>query len=254
MLETQADNEDAIRRYMSHIFGYLQKNDYLYNVIKGQNKSRRVKSISINTLVYLVSDMLNCSIFKSPKFGEIRVTKDCYGKPLFVAKDVAFVMFGCRGQKILPELCKHLVQIPHPQYRNRKVFAIGLSDVSRLIAKSSKSYKIDFHDWIYDIVVPQITQNRIYTEDGQEQETNTTGLCRNDKLSEIIKELSTESRYFEVLAFIANVEEAVIEAKSYLMESQANDLFSAIQDYKCLVDEIAKCGKPMIPSGLRLYK
>lgn len=41
------------------------------------------------------------------------------------------------------------------------------------------------------------------------------------------------------MAFVANVQGAAIEAQSCLTKEQAWDLFTAIQEYKCLQDEPA---------------
>lgn len=50
-----------------------------------------------------------------------------------------------------------------------------------------------------------------------------------EKLANAIRELSDEARYFEVLAFIANAQEAAIEARSCLTKEQSWDLFTTIQ-------------------------
>lgn len=196
--------------------------------------------LHVFTYSNLVKTMLNCRIFTSPKFGEIRITKDDAGHNLFVAKDVAFVMFGTRGPKVLPECCKHLVQVSHPQIKNRKIFAIDLPDVSRLIAKSKKSYKIEFHDWIYDEVLPKLGSTSSdengakQTEETKEQE-ETTGqeqVRNNEEMSEaelILKlakmNLSNEKR---IVALEKQVEEAL---DRFTFSKDIDQYYSTIAGY-----------------------
>ena len=73
------------------------------------------------------------------------------------------------------------------------------------------------------------------------------------KAAKVIKNLRNDKKYFEVMAFMANVQEATIEARSYLTQEQGWDLFSAIQDFKCLLDELADYKKRDVPVGIHLY-
>lgn len=75
------------------------------------------------------------------------------------------------------------------------------------------------------------------------------------KLFNIISELRVESKYYETLAFIANVYEAAYEAKSNITKEQSWDLFAALQNYKCLVDEMAnQIENHQPPAPLCIYK
>lgn len=69
-----------------------------------------------------------------------------------------------------------------------------------------------------------------------------------ENLANAIRELSDEARYFEVLAFIANAQEAAIEARSCLTKEQSWDLFTAIQDYKRIVEEMANQRTRTLPN------
>ena len=100
--------------------------------------------------------MLNCRIFTSPKFGEIRTTNDGAGTPLFIARDIAKVLFPSGADRVISQYCKHVVQVPNPSCPKRKIYAIGLPDVSRMTVKSKSQFVIDFHDWIYDEVLPEL--------------------------------------------------------------------------------------------------
>lgn len=76
----------------------------------------------------------------------------------------------------------------------------------------------------------------------------------NKNVAKIISDLRNKSRYFEVLAFISNAQEAAIEARSFLTKEQSWDLLTAIQEYKCLIDELANYKEHNSPSNLRLFK
>lgn len=75
-----------------------------------------------------------------------------------------------------------------------------------------------------------------------------------EKVAGLIRDLGRKERYFEVMAFIANVQEAAMEARSCLTKEQTWDLFAAIQEYKCLIDELANYREQEVPLGLHLYK
>ena len=74
------------------------------------------------------------------------------------------------------------------------------------------------------------------------------------KAAKVIRKLRKQSRYYEVLAFISFAQEAAIEARSALTKEQTWDLFTAIQQYKCLVDELANYQSVCPPSNLCLFK
>lgn len=75
-----------------------------------------------------------------------------------------------------------------------------------------------------------------------------------EKIADIIYDLSRKERYFEIMAFISNVQEAAMEARSCLTKEQIWDLFTAIQEYKCLIDELANYLEQAVPLGLHLYR
>ena len=74
------------------------------------------------------------------------------------------------------------------------------------------------------------------------------------RLAKVVRILRKKSKYFEVLAFISNAQEAAIEARSCLTKEQQWDLFTALQEYKCLVDELANYRKQETPSNLYIFK
>lgn len=76
-----------------------------------------------------------------------------------------------------------------------------------------------------------------------------------NRLAKIINELQAEQKYYETLAFIANVYEAAHEAQSSMTKEQSWDLFAALQNYKCLIDEMANHQENhMPPAPLCIYK
>lgn len=165
--------------------------------------------------------MLNCRIFTSPKFGEIRTTKDGAGTPLFIARDIAKVLFPSGTDRVINQYCKHVVQVPNPTYPKRKIYAIGLPDVSRMTVKSKSQFVVDFHDWIYDEVLPELRgtsfddKEAVKTQgqedkndsDGQEQVRNNEELSEAELILKLAKmNLSNEKR---IVALEKHVELAI---------------------------------------------
>lgn len=75
---------------------------------------------------------------------------------MFIAKDVAKALFATDADRVFNQYCKHVVQVPNTVYPKRKINAIGISDVGRLSIKSKSQFSIDFHDWIYEEVLPTL--------------------------------------------------------------------------------------------------
>lgn len=75
-----------------------------------------------------------------------------------------------------------------------------------------------------------------------------------EKIGSIVEQLSSHDKYMETLAFVSEAQEAAIEARSALTSDQTWVLFTAIQEYKCLIDELANYQNHFPPSNLGLYK
>lgn len=75
-----------------------------------------------------------------------------------------------------------------------------------------------------------------------------------EKIADVIIDLQNEARYYEVLAFISNAQEAAIEARGSLTKEQSWDLFAALQEFKCIIDELAVYKNHAVPTCLGLYK
>lgn len=165
--------------------------------------------------------MINCRIFTSPKFGEIRTTKDGAGTPLFIARDIAKVLFPSGADRVINQYCNHVVQVPNPAYPKRKIYAIGLPDVSRMTVKSKSQFTIDFHDWIYDEVLPELRSTSFDVSDessradhneqndntGQEQIRNNEDRSEAELILKLAQmNLDNEKR---IVALEKHVEEAI---------------------------------------------
>ena len=81
-------------------------------------------------------------------------------------------------------------------------------------------------------------------------------ICVNvtEKIASLIQKLSSRTSYFETLAFVSEAQEAAIEARGALTKEQSWVLFTAVQEYKCLIDELANHTDMFPPSSLGLYK
>ena len=184
--------------------------------------------------------MLNCRIFTSPKFGEIRTTKDGDGTPLFIARDIAKVLFQSGTDRVINQYCKHVVQVPNPTCPKRKIYAIGLPDVSRMTVKSKSQFTVDFHDWIYDEVLPELrstsfvesktnqpdSNNDKKDMDGQEQVRNDKKISESELILKLAQmNLDNEKR---IIALEKHVEEA-IDCFSY--SKDIDQYYSTIAGY-----------------------
>lgn len=156
--------------------------------------------------------MLNCKVFKSPEFGDIRTMIDGAGAPLFIASDIAAVLFESKSHNAFLYQCKHTVKVPHPSISKKEVYAIDPIEVSRLCVKSKKTKSLDFHDWIFEKVIPELKNEPVeedITEEQkeqnwQEQERNKQNLSDAELILSIAKQnVSTEKR---ILSLERNVE------------------------------------------------
>lgn len=183
--------------------------------------------------------MLNCRIFTSPKFGEIRTTKDGDGTPLFIARDIAKVLFQSGTDRVINQYCKHVVQVPNPTCPKRKIYAIGLPDVSRMTVKSKSQFTVDFHDWIYDEVLPELRstsfddkeairhkQEDQNDSDRQEQKRNNENTSEAELVLKLAQmNLNNEKR---IVALEKHVEEAI---NRFSFSKDIDQYYSTIAGY-----------------------
>lgn len=109
--------------------------------------------------------MNELQIFKNSQFGEIR-TIEIYGKPYFVASDVAKALGYARPNDAVLAHCRYTVKhsIPHPQSTTKtlEVNMIPQGDVVRLAVKSELPGADKFESWIFDEVIPDVLNHGMY--------------------------------------------------------------------------------------------
>jgi anti-repressor protein len=109
--------------------------------------------------------MIEPKIFRSEKFGAIRTIEES-GKVLFVASDIARVFGYVNTSKAIADHCRHITKryIPHPQNPEKQieVNVIEKSDIFRLAAKSELDGAEEFESWIFDEVIPKVTETGLY--------------------------------------------------------------------------------------------
>lgn len=102
---------------------------------------------------------MNFRIFNHFDYGDVRVTNESSGIPLFVAKDVASALGYCNVSNCISKYCKRVVLTNELEKGAKAVRLIPESDVYRLILCSRSRRAIHFQDWICDYVIPKIRGN-----------------------------------------------------------------------------------------------
>lgn len=113
----------------------------------------------------LVLNDMNMEVFKSPQFGEIRVTMDESGEPWFCAKDVAGALKYADTADAISRHCKSGKKVFHPHANGIggvNIIYIPEKDLYRLIMRSNLPDAEKFQDWICEDVLPSIRKFGIY--------------------------------------------------------------------------------------------
>lgn len=120
--------------------------------------------------------MHDIEIFRHEVFGEIRVTKDAQGNPLFCASDVAKSLGYKEPKQAVTTYCKsgELVYQPHANgVGGTNIRFIKEADLYRLVMKSELPSAEKFQDWVCEEVLPSIRKHGAYMTDEVIQRTLT---------------------------------------------------------------------------------
>lgn len=112
--------------------------------------------------------MNELKIFENEKFGNVRVTMNEKGEPLFCAFDVATSLGYKEPKQAVSMHCKsgELVYCPHANgIGGTNIKFVKEADVYRLIMKSELESASEFQDWVCEDVLPSIRKNGIYATD-----------------------------------------------------------------------------------------
>lgn len=120
---------------------------------------------------------MEIQLFNSPQFGDVRMSADENGNPLFLASDVARALGYSNPRDAVAKHCKSdgvaicdvIDNIGRPQHAK----FITEGNLYRLIARSNLPEAEKFENWIFDDVVPQIRKTGGYipvSEQDTEQE------------------------------------------------------------------------------------
>ena len=104
------------------------------------------------------------------KLGEVRIIRSEDGKPmhtLFCAVDVCNALGYKNSRDIISKQCRGVSQryATDSIGREQIINFIPLSDVFRLIDRSNKPEAIEFQDWLYEEVLPNLYQFGNYNMD-----------------------------------------------------------------------------------------
>lgn len=178
--------------------------------------------------------MDNLRVFSSPVFGEIRTSMDSSGKVLFVAVDIARVLFFGGLPRVVGMYCKHVYQIPNPSCPKRLISAIGVSDVCRMAIRSKSKFVLEFHDWIFDEVLPALHDNCITggcVTANNNQDKSLTAPSSFDSVSAL--RMSYESRISAIERNVNDIMKRLNCQDEYLSGCQTEDLneYSTLSEY-----------------------
>lgn len=175
---------------------------------------------------------MEIEIFKNPQFGEIRVTLNENGEPLFCGGDVAKALGYSRPADVISSRCKGVVILPTPTNGGlQQVKYITEADIYRLIMRSNLPYAEQFQDWVCEDVLPAIRKNGIYATPATAEQ-----ILNNPDLMIALLQKFKESKENEA-KLLKEVEEAKEEVKfcdriiTHLTEKiDVNDMRQTIND------------------------
>lgn len=106
---------------------------------------------------------MQLEIFNNPDFGEIRITQDENGEPLFCMVDVARALGYKNPAKAVIDHCKGVSVLETPTKGGVQQVKFGQeADMYRLILKSNAPKAEQFQDWVCDEVLPSIRKTGKY--------------------------------------------------------------------------------------------
>lgn len=113
---------------------------------------------------------MEIQLFNSPQFGDVRMSADENGNPLFCATDVARALGYSNPQKAIRDHCKGVNELDTPTVNQygatvmQKMKFITEGNLYRLISRSNLPEAEKFESWIFDEVVPSIRKNGGYLQ------------------------------------------------------------------------------------------
>lgn len=190
---------------------------------------------------------MDIQLFNNPQFGDVRMSADENGEPLFCATDVARALGYAKPQDAIIKHCKSAgvairgvgVQTGMkadgtPAIQNVQMKFITEGNLYRLIARSNLPEAETFESWIFDEVVPSVRKNGGYihasAEDTPEEIMAKAVILAN-------KTIEHQKQRIEALAQENAQKQLLIE------EQKPKVLFAdavATAKQSCLIGELAK--------------
>lgn len=134
---------------------------------------------------------MNQTLFQHPRFGQLTVSANAEGKPLFKANDVAVALGYKRPQDAIRQHCKGVGVLPTPSAKGlQPTKYISESDVYRLVMRSKLPEAERFQDWVVEEVLPCIRRHGAYMTDSTR--------ARLDDDPEAVKQLTSQLEAFRV--------------------------------------------------------
>ncbi len=171
-------------------------------------------------------------IFNNPQFGEIRVTTNEQGEPMFCMSDVAKALGYANPAKAVIDHCKGVTVLETPtqnQYGATVIQQIKFGkegEVYRLVMKSKLPEAEKFQDWVCDEVLPSIRKHGAYMSE------------------QVIERTLSDPDYLIQLATTLKEEKQKrLEAEKKIKEDASKVLFADAvvgSTSTCLIGELAK--------------
>lgn len=171
-------------------------------------------------------------IFNNPQFGEIRVTANEQGEPMFCMSDVAKALGYANPAKAVIDHCKGVTVLETPTQNQHGATVMQQikfgkeGEVYRLVMKSKLPEAEKFQDWVCDEVLPSIRKHGAYMSE------------------QVIERTLSDPDYLIQLATTLKEEKLKrLEAEKKIKEDAPKVLFADAvvgSTSTCLIGELAK--------------
>lgn len=181
---------------------------------------------------------MEIQLFNNPQFGDVRMSADENGNPLFLATDIAKALGYSNPRDAVARHCKSngvvIRDVIDSMGRTQQARFISEGNLYRLISGSNLPESEKFESWIFDEVVPQIRKTGGYihasAEDTPEEIMAKAVILAN-------KTIEQQKQRIEALAQENAKKQLLIE------EQKPKVLFAdavATAKQSCLIGELAK--------------
>jgi prophage antirepressor-like protein len=187
--------------------------------------------------------MNDLTIFKNPRFGEVRMIL-IDGKEHFVAADIARALGYRNPPEAIRDHCKGIAKCYIPTAGGQQEMnCIPMGDVCRLVANSELPGAAEYESWIFDEVIPTIHKTGGYVHDSEmfvdsyfpelpkaERTVMVQLLDDKKRLLAENKELKPKGAFYDTVTASPDWESMDVVAKVLNLGYGRNTLFAKLRD------------------------